>query len=122
MKIRPYSILLAVTLLFVGFTAGLLAGRNSLTQSVVVSVPIPMQTVPTQTEETEREILFPIDLNTADKEELMALPGIGEKLALRILAYRRERGRFWDLKDLMHVEGITWSILEEIEDLVIVGG
>jgi predicted DNA-binding helix-hairpin-helix protein len=35
-----------------------------------------------------------VDINTADKESLMSVSGIGEKLACRIIEYRRERSAF----------------------------
>ena len=48
-----------------------------------------------------------LDLNSAGKEELMALPGIGEKLALRILERRSENGNFTSPDELKEIKGIT---------------
>ena len=45
-------------------------------------------------------------LNTAAKEELLALPGVGEKTAERILAYRDTYGKFVTVEQLLDVEGI----------------
>ena len=47
-----------------------------------------------------------IDLNTADAQALQRLPGIGEKLAGAILAYRDAHGPFRTPEDLKKVEGI----------------
>ena len=47
-----------------------------------------------------------IDLNTATKEQLMTVPGIGETYALRILEYREEVGGFWNINQLREVKGV----------------
>lgn len=47
-----------------------------------------------------------ISLNRATAEELTLLPGVGPKLAERIVAYRTHKGRFVNLDDLMDVKGI----------------
>jgi len=49
---------------------------------------------------------FPIDVNTASKEQLLRVPGIGPKSARRILKLRRQH-RFRDLKDLSAVGAIA---------------
>ncbi len=48
-----------------------------------------------------------LDLNTAGKEALVALPGIGEKLASDIVVYRFEHGPFRNIEELTKVKGIT---------------
>lgn len=58
-----------------------------------------------------------INLNTASAEELTSLPGIGEVLAARIIAYREEHGPFQTLDDIMQVSGIGSKVVEEIRDL-----
>lgn len=47
-----------------------------------------------------------IDLNSAAKETLMTLPGIGEVLAQRIVDYRAAHGAFHSVSELMQIEGI----------------
>ena len=63
-----------------------------------------------------------VNVNTAAAEELARLPGVGEALAERIIAYREENGPFRRAEDLMKVKGIgegkfadmkDWIILEE---------
>lgn len=61
-----------------------------------------------------------ININTADKEELMKLPGIGSTRADRIIAYRTEHGKFADITDLMNVSGIKGTIYQELEDYITV--
>ena len=63
-----------------------------------------------------------VDLNTAPAEELAELPGIGEALAERIVAYRAENGPFETPEDLMKVSGIGEKKLEDIRDRVTVSG
>ena len=57
-----------------------------------------------------------VDLNTASIAELVRLPGIGEVLAGRIIAYREEHGRFTSIDGLLAVSGIGPKVLEEIRD------
>lgn len=52
----------------------------------------------------------------------MALPGIGEVLARRILAYRDQNGSFSTVEELLNVDGIGKKRLEEIWDLITIGG
>ena len=122
MKNRSCTIILCITFLFFGFLIGLFWGRNEQSEVVTISVPPRMVTPPVVETEDTRPVHFPINLNTATQNELEALPKIGKTLAFRILAYRRERGYFRNIYDLLNVEGMTESILSEIEDLIYVGG
>ncbi len=47
-----------------------------------------------------------IDLNQADKLELLDIPGIGEKLAQRIVEFRNLNGEFVDIEELRQIKGI----------------
>lgn len=60
----------------------------------------------------------PLDLNTATREQLDALPRIGPALADRILAWRDENGRFTSVDDLGSVPGIGDKMLANLRDLV----
>jgi competence ComEA-like helix-hairpin-helix protein len=59
-----------------------------------------------------------IDLNSADKERLVSLPGIGEKLAQRIIEHRDQQGGFADIQELKSIKGITQSRFESIKELI----
>src|SRR5699024_3611737 len=48
----------------------------------------------------------PVDLNTATRAELEALPGVGPATAEAILAWRRDHGRFTRIEELQEVDGI----------------
>lgn len=55
-----------------------------------------------------------ININTATKEQLMTLNGIGEVKAAAILEYRRENGNFYTVDELTNVKGIGEKTLEKI--------
>lgn len=60
------------------------------------------------------------NINTATKEELMNLPGIGEKKALDIIQYREENGMFKEIKDIMKIRGIKENLYHKIKEKVTV--
>lgn len=61
-----------------------------------------------------------VNLNKADKEELMTLSGIGSTRADAILQYRTEHGAFRSIEELMQVEGIKEKTYEKIKDCITV--
>lgn len=61
-----------------------------------------------------------ININTADKDMLMTLPGIGEKRAQDILDYRKQYGDFSRVEDIKNVKGIKESIYNNIKDIICV--
>ncbi|MFI5247595.1 MAG: ComEA family DNA-binding protein [Nitrospirales bacterium] len=61
-----------------------------------------------------------LDLNRATEQDLDALPGIGPKLAERILEYRQSVGAFHSLDELRNVKGIGSKKFERIRPLVMV--
>ena len=62
-----------------------------------------------------------VDINTASKEDLEGLSGIGPVLAQRIIDYRQEHGKFRSIYELTSVKGIGSGTLQKFEDLVTVG-
>ena len=60
-----------------------------------------------QPSETEYSPEGRIDMNTATLEQLISLPGIGEKIAAGILALREEMEYFRYPEDLLRVKGIS---------------
>ncbi len=63
-----------------------------------------------------------VNLNTATKDELVALPGIGPAKAQAILDYRKANGPFKTVDDLRNVKGIGAKRLEKLRNDVSVGG
>lgn len=109
---RIEAALLALSLAAVFFAAGYFLGR-SVTGNIKVVV-----------ERREEEVSGPreglVDINSADAEELMTLPGIGEELARRIVSYRQEHGPFRVKEGLMNVSGVGQTLYESLEDRITV--
>lgn len=62
----------------------------------------------------------PVNINTATNEELCELPGIGEVLAGRIVAYRTEHGEFKRIDEIMNVSGIGTGKFEKIKNSIMI--
>jgi len=62
-----------------------------------------------------------LDLNTATKEQLDALPGIGQKKAEAIIQYRKEKGPFKSIEQLKEVSGIGEKTFQGIKSEITVG-
>jgi competence protein ComEA len=63
-----------------------------------------------------------VNINTATKEELMTVKGIGEKRAQEIIEYRKKNGNFKSVDDLEKVPGIGPGIMKQIRSQVTVSG
>lgn len=59
-----------------------------------------------------------VDLNTADEQALLALPGIGPARARAILAFRASHGGFRSVSQLLSIKGIGRALLKELRPLV----
>ena len=70
----------------------------------------------TTTDTNTNESTNIININTATKEELQTLKGIGEGKAEAIIKYREENGNFTKSEDIMNVNGIGESVYEKIKD------
>ncbi|MDO5291339.1 MAG: helix-hairpin-helix domain-containing protein [bacterium] len=61
-----------------------------------------------------------ININTASKEELKSLPGIGDSKAESIISYRETNGSFATVEDLMKITGIKSGVFTKIKEYIIV--
>ena len=59
-----------------------------------------------------------VNINTATKEELDTLTGIGESTANKIISYREEKGNFKSIEEIKEVSGIGDSKYEQIKNLI----
>ena len=62
-----------------------------------------------------------VNINTADADALMSLPGIGEVKAAAIIAYRETYGPFTSFEALLNVKGIGQSTLEGLREHITLG-
>lgn len=63
-----------------------------------------------------------VDINTATKQELITLPGVGESRAESIISYREKNGGFSRIEDIMKVEGIKEGMFAKMKDKICVRG
>lgn len=61
-----------------------------------------------------------VNINTATKEELMTLDGVGEATAEKIIAYRQEHGSFSSIEEIKEVSGIGDKKYEAIKESITV--
>ncbi len=78
---------------------------------------------PSPREETEAAAPSPagagrVDLNRASRAELEALPGIGPRLAERIIAHRERYGPFRSAADIVDVEGVGQALYDALRDCI----
>lgn len=97
-------------ILFLAVIAGLGILLNFLAKTRALSCPLA----------SFQQDIGKVNLNTADKNLLIAIPGIGEKLAERIITYRREKGNFRQPEELKSIPGIGEKKYEKIINYLIV--
>ena len=61
-----------------------------------------------------------VNINKANKEKLMTLPGVGESTALKIIEYRTQNGDYKSIEDLKKVAGIGESKFNNLKEYVTV--
>lgn len=71
-----------------------------------------------EAEESTQTTSKVVNINKANQEELMTLPGIGESTAQKIIDYRKENGKFQTIEDIKNVSGIGDSKFNQIKSLI----
>ena len=61
-----------------------------------------------------------VNINSANLEELMTLDGIGEKMAARVLEFRKKNGPFQKPEDIIMVKGIGPKTFDRNKDLILI--
>ncbi len=98
-------------------TAMLLCGLSVVLIVVMVLLPEKYEAVVTQhtpvtqaTTDTTLPLVITININTADIDELMQLPGMSRKIAVNIQNYRFRYRRFLTVDELKEVDGVTYEL------------
>ena len=68
----------------------------------------------------ENEVDSKVNINTASKEKLETLPGVGETTAQKIIDYREANGKFKTIEDIKNVSGIGDAKYESLKDKITV--
>lgn len=88
-RITSFGILILASCLLAGVAAARAAGQSDKTAEV---------------KESKAPVL---DINRASAQDFATLPGIGPKLAARIVAYRKRHGPFRRTQDLIVIRGMS---------------
>lgn len=81
-----------------------------------LAVAVPQATASGEPSSTKQDApAKPVDINRASETELTRLPGVGEAMAKRIVAFRDEHGPFERAEDLMKVKGIGEKSFQKLK-------
>ncbi len=83
--------------------------ENDITDSLGISVG---------NEKKENTQNAKVNINTATQTQLETLPGIGPSTAIKILNYRKEKGRFKKIEDIKEVSGVGDNKFEKMKAFI----
>ena len=110
---KPYALLIVCALCCLFFFSVLGASVANV-PDLLINADRPSATVTTDAS------FGKVNINTGLREELLTLPGVGEVIAERIIAYLEENGPFSSIEELVNVKGIGEKTLEKLKDLITV--
>ena len=129
MKLKKFEIVaLSIAAAAVVFTAGFFIGRGNRGGEIVIDSAAGVVDASEYSAEEEKSVQIQespedgvmININTATEAQLETLPGIGETLSKRIVAYREKVGDFKKIEDLTGVEGIGSKKFDAVKDHITV--
>ena len=115
MKKLLSNLFVILTICFIFLLVGILVGRRNVDTISLYPSEVITDTKPVASN-TDK-----LNLNTATKDDLITLPGIGPALADQIIAYREERGGFYTIYELETISGIGDKKIDQIKDLIYAG-
>lgn len=119
-KGKPIKNILAYLAFFIiAIAAGIFFTEYTSNKIVVETVAVNSD-INTYTSSAAPELDGKININSADKERLMTIKGIGEVRAQRIIDYREANGGFKTIENIMDVQGIGKELYESIKDNICV--
>ena len=97
--------------------------KNRVNDSDKIIIPKKEENLNTEsiedTNESDINVQEKININTATKDELTSLNGIGEATANKIINYRN-KNKFKEIEDIMNVPGIGEAKFNNIKDYICV--
>lgn len=101
-------------------SAGSGSAMTEAAASAATEPAAPIETAAAEVTEPASRQGGKININTAGKEELMELTGIGEARALAIIEYRETYGGFGYIEEIMNISGIKEAAFSKIKDRICV--
>ncbi len=95
---------------------------NTTVKKIKKSLLIENSESSTKTDDFEVEVsVILLNINSANKSDLLSLPNIGEVTANRIIRYREDYGPFKSIDDLLKVKGIGPRTFKKMKPLITAG-
>lgn len=92
--------------------------NKKINESVVIIDPNNDAQIKVEDKKDKEELTDKININTANKDELQKITGIGESKADAIIKYREKEGNFEKIEDIKNVSGIGDSLFEKIKEYI----